>query len=44
MAPTLAGSGATWFLVGHHSIAAALPEAMVVQTRTDRQQRAADGR
>jgi len=42
--PTLAGSGATWFLVGHHSIAAALPEAMVVQTRTDRQQRAADGR
>ena len=44
VAPTLAGSGATWFLLGHHSIAAALPEAMVVQTRTDRQQRAADGR
>ena len=44
VAPTLAGSGATWFLEGHHSIAAALPEAMVVQTRTDRQQRAADGR
>ena len=44
IAPTLAGSGATWFLVGHHSIAAAMPEAMVVQTRTDRQQRAADGR
>ena len=44
VAPTLAGSGATWFLVGHHSIAAALPEAMVVQTRTDRQQHAADGR
>ena len=44
VAPTLAGSGATWLLVGHHSIAAALPEAMVVQTRTDRQQRAADGR
>lgn len=44
VAPTLAGSGATWFLVGHHSIATALPEAMVVQTRTDRQQRAADGR
>lgn len=44
VAPTLAGSGATWFLVGHHSIASALPEAMVVQTRTDRQQRAADGR
>lgn len=42
--PMLAGSGATWFLFGHHSIAAALPEAMVVQTRTDRQQRAADGR
>ena len=44
VAPTLAGSGATWFLVGHHSIAAALPEAMVMHTRTDRQQRAADGR
>ena len=44
VAPRLAGSGATWFLVGHHSIAAALPGAMVVQTRTDRQQRAADGR
>ena len=44
VAPTLAGSGATWFLVGHHALAAALPEAMVVQTRTDRQQRAADGR
>ncbi len=43
-APTLAGSGATWFLVGHHSLATALPEAMVVQTRTDRQQHAADGR
>jgi 4-diphosphocytidyl-2-C-methyl-D-erythritol kinase len=43
-APTLAGSGATWFLVGHHSVAAALPEAMVVQTRTDRQQHAAGGR
>lgn len=42
--PTLAGSGATWFLVGHHSLAAALPEAMVVQTRTDRQQLAAGGR
>jgi len=34
--PTLAGSGATWFLMGHHYLAAALPEAMVVQTRTDR--------
>ena len=43
-APTLAGSGATWFLHGHHDVAAALPEAMVVQTRTDRQQRAAGGR
>ena len=42
--PTLAGSGATWFLRGHHSVAAALPEAMVVQTRTDRQQQAAGGR
>ena len=42
--PTLAGSGATWFLRGHHSVAAALPEAMVVHTRTDRQQRAAGGR
>lgn len=44
VAPTLAGSGATWFVAGHHSIAAALPEAMVVHTRTDRQQRAAGGR
>ncbi|MDO8364166.1 MAG: 4-(cytidine 5'-diphospho)-2-C-methyl-D-erythritol kinase [Actinomycetota bacterium] len=43
-APTLAGSGATWFLVGHHSVAAAFPEAVVVHTRTDRQQRAAGGR
>lgn len=37
-APTLAGSGATWFLVGHHELADALPEAMVVHTRTDRPQ------
>ena len=44
VAPTLAGSGATWFLVGHHSIAEALPKAIVVHTRTDRQQLAADGR
>lgn len=44
VAPVLAGSGATWFLRGHHSVAAALPEAMVVHTRTDRQQRAAGGR
>lgn len=42
--PTLAGSGATWFLRGHHSVAAALPEAMVMHTRTDRQQRTAGGR
>jgi 4-diphosphocytidyl-2-C-methyl-D-erythritol kinase len=35
--PTLAGSGATWFLEGHHpQLAAALPEATVVLTRTDR--------
>ena len=37
-APTLAGSGATWFLRGHHHIAGhiaeALPEATVVVTRT----------
>jgi 4-diphosphocytidyl-2-C-methyl-D-erythritol kinase len=34
--PTLAGSGATWFLRGHHQLEAALPDAMVVRTRTDR--------
>ncbi len=34
--PTLAGSGATWFLRGHHPIGTAVPEAMVVLTRTDR--------
>jgi 4-diphosphocytidyl-2-C-methyl-D-erythritol kinase len=33
-APTLAGSGATWFLRGHHDFAAALPEAVVVHTAT----------
>ena len=34
-APTLAGSGATWFLRGHHTeLAAALPGARVVLTRT----------
>ncbi len=44
MAPTLAGSGATWFLYGHHQLAKALPGAMVVQTRTDRPQAPADGR
>lgn len=33
--PTLAGSGATWFLHGHHpDLAAALPDATVVLTRT----------
>ncbi len=34
--PVLAGSGASWFLRGHHDLAAALPEATVVLTRTDR--------
>jgi 4-diphosphocytidyl-2-C-methyl-D-erythritol kinase len=35
--PTLAGSGATWFLLGHYpQLDEALPEAMVVLTRTDR--------
>lgn len=34
--PVLAGSGATWFLRGHHDVAAALPDAIVVLTRTDR--------
>ncbi len=42
--PTLAGSGASWFLIGHHDVAPALAEAMVVHTRTDRQQQAAGGR
>ena len=32
--PTLAGSGATWFLRGHHKIAEALPDALVVHTET----------
>ena len=32
--PTLAGSGATWFLRGHHQIAEALPDALVVHTET----------
>jgi 4-diphosphocytidyl-2-C-methyl-D-erythritol kinase len=33
--PTLAGSGATWFLRGHHPwLAAALPDATVISTRT----------
>jgi 4-diphosphocytidyl-2-C-methyl-D-erythritol kinase len=35
--PVLAGSGATWFLRGaHRDVAAALPDATVVVTRTDR--------
>jgi 4-diphosphocytidyl-2-C-methyl-D-erythritol kinase len=34
--PVLAGSGATWFLRGHHDLADALPDAFVVRTRTDR--------
>jgi 4-diphosphocytidyl-2-C-methyl-D-erythritol kinase len=33
VAPALAGSGATWFLRGHHDIGAALPGATVVHTR-----------
>lgn len=36
VAPTLAGSGATWFLRGHHDLEAALPDAVVVQTATCR--------
>ena len=36
-APTLAGSGATWFVEGSHpELEAALPDASVVVTRTDR--------
>lgn len=34
--PALAGSGATWFLLGHHDLAAALPDCLVMQTRTGR--------
>ena len=34
VAPTLAGSGATWFLRGHHDLDAALPDAVVVRTTT----------
>ena len=34
-APVLAGSGATWFVEGHHPELAALgPEARIVHTRT----------
>ena len=32
--PMLTGSGSTWFLRGHHAIAAALPECTVVHTAT----------
>ena len=32
--PMLAGSGATWFLHGHHDLAAALPDCKVVHTTT----------
>jgi 4-diphosphocytidyl-2-C-methyl-D-erythritol kinase len=32
--PTLAGSGSTWFLRGHHDLAAAFPDALVVRTTT----------
>ncbi len=36
-APTLAGSGSTWFLSGHvNDLSEALPDAVIVQTRTDR--------
>ena len=34
IAPTLAGSGATWFLRGHHAIDEAFPDALVVRTAT----------
>ncbi len=33
-APTLAGSGATWFLRGHHDLGASLPDCNVVRTTT----------
>jgi 4-diphosphocytidyl-2-C-methyl-D-erythritol kinase len=32
IAPTLAGSGATWFLHGHHELTDALADAVVVRT------------
>jgi len=35
-APTLAGSGATWFLRGHHDLDEAFPDALVVRTATCR--------
>ena len=34
VAPTLAGSGATWFLRGHHDVDDALQDAVVVRTST----------
>ncbi len=34
VAPTLAGSGATWFLRGHHDLDEAFPDALVVHTAT----------
>lgn len=34
ISPTLAGSGATWFLRGHHDLDAAVPDAVVVRTTT----------
>ena len=34
IAPALAGSGATWFLRGHHDLDAAVPDAVVVRTTT----------
>ena len=34
--PVLAGSGATWFLRGHHDLAAALPDCKVVHATTCR--------
>ena len=42
--PTLAGSGATWFVPGHHETGDALHGATVVLTRTDRPQEPAGGR
>jgi 4-diphosphocytidyl-2-C-methyl-D-erythritol kinase len=32
--PTLAGSGATWFLHGHHELASSMPDGLVVLTET----------
>jgi 4-diphosphocytidyl-2-C-methyl-D-erythritol kinase len=42
--PVLAGSGATWFVPGHHQVDDALAGATVVRTRTDRPQEPAGGR